>query len=126
MQEYFLKLLSSDLVTAIQSLFIIASVVAFISIIIVQAIKKIDEKVFINKNLSNLMLAVINGVVNLIIAVIVVIVFDGIGAWWKSILYGVLIWLTSWATSVILYDNVMNIIFDLFEVISIKVKKLKE
>jgi hypothetical protein len=126
--SYF-SFLQTKLWTNLQGLFFLSIIIAFISCIIVQAIKKADNTIFLKTELSKNFLFIINGIFNLIITIIVIIIFDGLNKWYFTGLYILLIFLFSYALSILCYDYFLKYIFKILDIINLylnnKKKKLK-
>ncbi len=126
--SYF-SFLQTELWTNLQGLFFLSIIIAFISCIIVQAIKKADNTIFLKTELSKNFLFIINGIFNLIITIIVIIIFDGLNKWYFTGLYILLIFLFSYALSILCYDYFLKYIFKILDIINLylnnKKKKLK-
>jgi hypothetical protein len=114
--NYF-SFLQSKLWGDLQGLIALAFIIGFISCIMVQAIKQADKTVFLQFQLTKNPLFIINSFLNLIITIIIILVFDGMGAWYFTGLYILLIWLFSWALSIIGYEYFLKYVFKLFDLI---------
>ena len=115
----------SELWDMTQQFFVISVLVALLSILVTQAIKKSDEDVFLTIEMKNVTLWFINLFLIIAISVMVVLVFDGQNGLSNTVMFIVLVIGLSWALSIILYPCV-KYIFEAIEILSYKFKIWKE
>jgi len=126
----YFSFLQTELWKNIQGLFFLSITIAFIVCIVVQAIKKADDTIFLKSELSKNPLFVINGFLNFLITFIIILIFDGLSKWYLTGLYILLIFLFSFALSILCYDYFLKYIFKILDIIDLwlenKKNKLKE
>jgi hypothetical protein len=115
-KSYF-TILQTKLWTDLQGLFLISFIIAFIASLIIEAIKRSDETVFLRTELKKNSIFIINVILILFITCVIVLVFDGYDEIYKSIIYILLIWFFSWSISVPLYSYSIKYLFKFFDTI---------
>ena len=114
----------TELWGVMQELFAICVVIALISILITEAIKKSDEYVLTSIRFSKAFLWITNIFFNIFLSIVFVFVFDGKDGLLNTILYCITVFIFSWSLSEILYP-ISKFIFDYIEIVNLKLKKLK-
>ena len=117
LQSTYFSILQSKLWENIQSLFLLALTIGVISSLIVEAVKKSDDTIFLKSALCKNSLFIINGIINFIITFIIIVVFDGQGKWYLTALFMLLIWSFSWAITILFYDYILKYVFKLFNLL---------
>lgn len=128
MAEYlqYITSLNQDLIKVLQQFGIFIVIIACMSCFFTQAIKKSDDEIFLNGNLSSIHIWIINLVFSLLVSAFMVIVFDGLDSIFKTITYIFLNWVCGWIASVLVYDYILRYLFDFLEIIEIKIEMIKK
>jgi small basic protein len=119
-------ILLSKLWENIQGLFLLSIVVSIITCLLIQAIKNADDTIFLKKELNKNLIFIMNIIFNFIFSVSVVLVFDGLGKPYLTIIYMILIWVFSWSLSSLIYDYTLKYLFLVLDIIKYKLKNIKD
>lgn len=122
----YLTNLNKDLFKILQQFAIFILIIACISCLFTQAVKKSDDSIFTNYNLKPLHYWLLNLGFTLIISIFMVLVFDGMDYISRTISYIFLNWVCGWIFSVLGYDYFLKYIFYGFEIIELKIKLIYE
>jgi hypothetical protein len=119
------SILVSQLWGNVQGLFLLAFVVAIISCLLIQAIKKADDTIFLKEQLSKNALFLLNILITFLITIIITITMAEQKTLFLTIVFAVVLWLFSWGLSVIFYDYFLKYLFLAFDIIEGKLKNIK-
>jgi hypothetical protein len=122
--QYF-SVLKTQLWTNVQDLILIAILVAFITSVFIQAIKRSDETIFLKKSPNKSIIFILNIILNLIFSISTVLIFDGQGNFWNTLMYMTLIWILSFAFSILMYDYFLKYIFLILDIVEAKLQNIK-